>query len=160
MVRDRTPFPGAPRERLLRELVRGQIGRMVNDVLAETRDRLADSGAATVEDVRAAGRALCGFSDAMRAEERALKKFMYARLYLHPEQIAAAERAREVIATLFAAYAADPGLLPEAWRSRLPDEEPGRSRTIADYIAGMTDRFAIESYEQVTGTVPEGLRNV
>ncbi|WP_018075382.1 deoxyguanosinetriphosphate triphosphohydrolase [Novosphingobium nitrogenifigens] len=153
-------FPGAPRERLLRELVRGQIGRMVNDVLAETRDRLADSGAATVEDVRAAGRALCGFSDAMRAEERALKKFMYARLYLHPEQVAAAERAREVIATLFAAYAADPGLLPEAWRTRLPDEEPGRSRTIADYIAGMTDRFAIESYGQVTGTVPEGLRNV
>ena len=74
---------------------------------------------------------------------------MYARLYLHPEQVAAAERAREVIATLFAAYAADPGLLPEAWRSRLPDEEPGRSRTIADYIAGMTDRYAIREHRRL-----------
>lgn len=153
-------FPGAPRDRLLRELVRGQIGRMVNDVLGETRDRIAASGVAHVDDVRAAGRALCGFSPKLQAEERALKKFMYARLYLHPEQVAAADTAREVIAGLFAAYAADPALLPSSWQARLPGGEPGRARTIADYVAGMTDRFAIDQYTKLTGRIPERLRNV
>ena len=153
-------FPTGQRDRLLRELVRGQIGRMVNDVLAETRARIDDTGVASVDDVRAAGRTLCGFSDAMRAEERTLKQFMYARLYLHPEQVAAAEVAREVIVRLFAAYADDPALLPPDWQVRLPTENPARARVIADYIAGMTDRFAIEQYARLTGEAPEGLRNV
>jgi dGTPase len=153
-------FPGAPHDRRLRELVRGQIGRMVNDVLDETRTRIADSGVASADDVRAAGRALCGFSHAMRTEERSLKAFMYARLYLHPEQVATAAVARDVIARLFDAYAADPALLPPDWRRRLPLENPARARTIADYIAGMTDRFAIEHYARLTGDMPAGLRNV
>jgi len=155
-----TRYPGAPRDRLLRELVRGQIGVMVNDVLGETRARIADTGVASAADVRAAGRALCGFSPAMQGQERALKRFMYDRLYLHPIQGATAYAAREVIASLYAAYAADPGLLPVSWQQRLPEDNTGRSRTIADYIAGMTDRFAIDQYTRLTGRVPEGLRNV
>lgn len=150
----------APRDRLLRELVRGQIGRMVNDVIAETRARVQDSGVASVEEVRAAGRPLGGFSPAMAAEERALKQFMYQRLYYHPEQIATAQRAREVVARLFAAYAADPALLPPSWCEALPEGEPGRSRHIADFIAGMTDRYAADVYERLFGEAPEGLRNV
>ena len=153
-------WPGGARDRLLRELVRGQIGRMVNDVLEETRSRIAASGVASANDVRHAGRALCGFGDAMRAEERTLKQFMYARLYLHPDQAAVALVAREVIAHLFAAFAADPALLPPAWQQRLPEENPARARVISDYIAGMTDRFAIEHYVRLTGVTPEGLRNV
>jgi dGTPase len=153
-------FPGAPRERGLRELVRGQIGRMVNDVLDETRKRIADSGVASADQVRAAGQALCGFSPAMQAEERTLKKFMYARLYLHPEQVATAGVARDVIARLFDAYAHDPALLPPGWSERLPADNPARARTIADYIAGMTDRFAIAQYARLTGEAPDGLRNV
>jgi dGTPase len=150
----------APRDRLLRELVRGQIGRMVNDVIAETRVRVKDSGASSVEEVRAAGRPLGGFSAEMAAEERALKQFMYQRLYYHPEQIATAARARDVVARLFAAYAADPALLPPSWREAIPASEPGRSRHIADFIAGMTDRYAADSYEKLFGEAPEGLRNV
>jgi dGTPase len=153
-------FGAGPRDRLLRELVRGQIGRMVNDVLDETRRRIAASGVATVDQVRAAGRSLCGFSDAMRAEERTLKQFMYTRLYLHPEQVAASAVASDVIARLFAAYADDPRLLPQSWQDRLPADNPARARTIADYIAGMTDRFAIEQYARLTGATPAGLRNV
>lgn len=153
-------FPQAPRERLLRELVRGQIGRMVNDVIAETGRRVREAGVASVADVRAAGRTLCGFSEDMRREERALKQFMYARLYLHPEQVAAADRARAVVETLFAAYHADPALISPDWHGRLPETEPARSRAIADFIAGMTDRYAIECYRKITGQVPEGLRNV
>jgi dGTPase len=153
-------FPGGQRDRLLRELVRGQIGRMVNDVLTETRARIADSGVASVADVRAAGAMLCGFSAAMREEERVLKRFMYQRLYLHPEQVAAAKVARDVVATLYAAYGEDPRLLPAAWQDRLPADNPARARVIADYVAGMTDRFAIDQYARLTGIVPEGLRNV
>ncbi len=153
-------FPRAPRDRLLREMVRGQIGRMVNDVLIETRSRITANGISDVEAVRCAGQTLCGFSPAMRGEERVLKQFMYARLYLHPEQVATADVARNVIAHLFAAYSDDPGLLPQGWRDRLPQDNPKRARVIADYIAGMTDRFAIDQFARLTGEAPAGLRNV
>jgi dGTPase len=151
-------FPGQPREALLRELVRDQIGLMVNDVLATTRANLAGIG--TVEDVRAAGRPLAAFSPEMAAHERQLKTFLYRRLYYHDEQLATAERARAVIAKLFAAYHQRPELLPERWLGTLPREEPGRSRHVADFIAGMTDRYAMESYRQVYGKTPAGLSNV
>ncbi|MDE2563439.1 MAG: deoxyguanosinetriphosphate triphosphohydrolase [Sphingomonadales bacterium] len=152
--------PGAPRERLLRELVRGQIGRMVNDVIAETKRRIALQEVRSVADVRAAHGALCAFSAAQADEERTLKRFMYNRLYYHPEQLATAERARAVVAGLFAGYAADPAALPQSWRETLPSEEPARARHIVDFIAGMTDRFAIDSHARLTGRTPEGLRNV
>lgn len=153
-------FPGAPQDRMLRELVRGQIGRMVNDVIDETRANIAQSGVASVDDVRTAGRTLAGFSSAMGEEERALKQFMYRRLYLHEEQCQTADRARDVIAALFAAYAADPAQMPESWRHSLPETEPARTRHIADFISGMTDRYAIDSYAKLFGKTPEGLRNV
>ena len=154
----RARFPDASEKRLLRELVRAQIGTMVNDLLDETRRRIAEARVETAQDVRDAGRALCGFSDAMREEERALKRFMYANLYHHPHQLAAAETAHGVIAGLYAAYAADPALMPDAWRATLPGEEPWRSRHIADFIAGMTDRYAISRYCEAVGPIelPEG----
>lgn len=151
-------YPHAPQDRRLRELVRSQIGMMVNDLLAETRARSA--GMASVADVRAAGRATAAFSDAIADNERRLKRFMYERLYYHPEQLATAARAREVTAELFAAFAADAKLMGEGWYSAIPDQDPGRSRHIADYIAGMTDRFAIACHARIYGRTPEGLSNV
>ena len=151
-------FPTAPRDRQLRELVRSQIGVMVNDVLAQTHERTA--GMRSPADVRAAGRASCAFSDELADAERGLKRFLYERLYYHPEQLATAARAREVTASLFAAFAEDPALMGEGWASRLPAAEPWRSRHIADYIAGMTDRFAISAYARIFGNTPEGLSNV
>ena len=151
-------FPHAPRERLLRELVRDQIGLMVNDVLGHTAAQV--KGLGSVAEVRGAGRQLAGFSPAMAAQERRLKTFMYERLYYHPEQVAAAERAREVVARLFAAYADDPRLMPAEWQARLPAGEPQRARTIADFIAGMSDRFAMQAVRQIHGEQPVGLINV
>ena len=151
-------FPGAPLDRRLRELVRSQIGVMVNDVIEQT--RAAARGLTSVAQVRAAGTALATFSPAMRQHERTLKQFLYARLYYHPEQIATAERAREVVARLYAAYEQEPATLPAEWRQSLPDDEPQRTRHIADFIAGMTDRFAIDQYARIYGKEPEGLRNV
>jgi dGTPase len=151
-------FPHAPRERLLREMIRDQIGLMVKDVIEHTAEQV--QGIASVAEVRAAGRQLAGFSPAMAAQERRLKAFMYERLYYHPEQVAAAERARDVVARLFAAYAQDETLMPEDWQARLPSQEPQRSRVIADFIAGMSDRFAMQAVSRIYGTQPEGLINV
>ncbi len=129
-----------------------------NILIEETRSRLAGARVERADDVRAAGTCLSGFSDEMRDGERDLKRFMYTNLYHHPRQLAAADAARVVVAGLFAAYAADPATLPPEWRNRMPEAEPDRSRHIADFIAGMTDRYAITRYREAVGPVdlPEG----
>ena len=151
-------FPGAAHDALLRELVRTQIGVMVNDLLETTRANLA--GIETIDDVRGAGRAIAAFSPEMAQRERRLKAFLYERLYYHDEQMRTAERAQEVIAKLYAAYDQDPALMTPSWVERLPAGEPGRGRHIADFIAGMTDRYAIDRYRQIYGDVPDRLSNV
>jgi dGTPase len=153
-----TRYPEISERRLLAEVIRSQIGLMVNDLIVETRRRIRESGVETVTDVRAAGRALVGFSHAMQAEERELKRFMYVHLYHHARQLAAAEAAQTIVTGLFAGYAADPGALPDPWRETLPADEPGRSRHIADFIAGMTDRYAVARYREVVGPIalPDG----
>ena len=130
---------------------------MVNDLLDETRARIAAAKVGSAEDVRGVQHALAGFTAAMRAEERDLKRFMYANLYHHPQQLAAAAAAREVVAGLFAAFRAAPALMGEGWGDA-PDGEPERSRHVTDYIAGMTDRFAVRRYREVVGPVamPDG----
>ena len=149
----------APRGRLIAELIREQIGRMVTDLLAATRERLAAAQPDSVEAVRTAGRPLVSFSEDMAAEERLFKRFMYARLYHHPSQLHAAGKAARIVAALAEAYRADPALLPERWRETLPEAEPQRTRHIADFIAGMTDRYAVSRHCEVVGPVemPEGL---
>jgi len=154
----RARFPDVDSELLAGELVRGQIGLMVNDLIEETRARVAASGVERVEDVRAADRALCGFSPSMREEERDLKRFMYANLYHHPRQLEAAAVASRIVSGLFAGYAAMPRALPVDWQATLPADEPGRSRHLADFIAGMTDRYAIARYRELVGPIdlPDG----
>ena len=154
----RRRFPDVAPKRLVGELVRTQIGTMVNDLIAETRRRIAASGVTSVEDVRAAGQCLVGFSPAMREAERDLKRFMYANLYHHPRQLAAADAAHGIVSGLFAVYRDDPATIPEEWRERLPTGDPDRSRHIADFIAGMTDRYAVSRYRDLVGPIdlPEG----
>lgn len=151
--RVRVRFPDVPTERLLRELVREQIGVMVNDLLDTTRANLtaARLEQKSVQAIRDAGRAIAGFSDEMREAERALKGFMYANLYYHPAQLEAAERARIIVADLFDAYNEDPARMGEGWTQSCSRQEPMRSRHIADYIAGMTDRFAERAHRDVFG---------
>jgi len=155
----RARFDDLPAAALVGELIRSQIGAMVNDVIATTRANIAEAGVRSVEEVRAAGRTLAGFSPPMRDAERMLKRFMYANLYHHPHQLAAAAAGRQVIDGLFAAYRAEPRLLPEGWRADLPSDEPWRSRHVADFIAGMTDRYAVKCYRAVVGPIemPDGI---
>jgi dGTPase len=153
----RARYPEIEQGRLLSELVRDQIGVMVNDVLDETRRRVKASGAETPADVRSAGRALAGFSAEMAAEERQLKRFLYARMYEAPPLLAIRAEAQKVVAGLFEAYRRNPSLLPPEWRSASADAVT-TARAISDFIAGMTDRYAIARYEELVGPVelPEG----
>ena len=148
-------FPGVTaRRRLVPELVREQIGRMVDDLLTETRARLQASAVASVDDVRAAGRTLVGFSPAMATAAAALKAFLRARMYSAPAVARLRDPSQLVVAGLFAAYHADAARLPERWAATLPSTEPARARHIADFIAGMTDRFALREFERVVGPSP------
>ena len=143
--------PGLSDEKKLRALVRDQIGSMVGDLIAETRRRVADAGVETCDEVRAAGQPLAGFSASLADEERTLKRFLYERLYNAPELIPIRVEAQRVVSNLFAAYRDDPSLLPDNWRSEEDDTQ--RLRTIGDFIAGMTDRFAVARHEELVGPV-------
>ena len=154
----RARFPEVEPARLTGELIRGQIGGMVNDLIETSRAAIDAAGIGSADDARDAGRALIAFSDGMREDERGLKSFMYANLYHHPRQLEAANAARQVVAGLFAAYRADASLMSGDWPARTPADEPWLSRHIADFIAGMTDRYAIARYRDVVGAIdlPDG----
>jgi dGTPase len=127
------------------------IGHMVGDVLAETEQRIRDSGVETIDDVRSAGGPLAAFSGPLATEERDLKRFLYARLYDLPELRPIRTEAERVVANLAAAYRADPALLPESWQRG--GDEVQQLRTIGDFVAGMTDRFAMARHEELVGPV-------
>jgi dGTPase len=143
--------PGLSPEKQQRALVRDMIGFMVGDVLAETERRIRDAAVETIDDVRSAGRPLAGFSDALAAEEGELKRFLYQRLYGLAELQPVREEAERVVAGLAAAYRADPALMPQSWQRG--GDEVQQLRTIGDFIAGMTDRFAIARHEELVGPV-------
>ncbi len=148
-IRDR--FTDVPQERLLPELIRDQIGLMVNDVLETTRARIARLGVQSPTDIRQAGQMIGGFSDSMAEKERALKRFMYENLYHHPKQMAAAEEGKMMVGDLVKAYREQPDLMPDDWAEALPEEEPARIRHIADFLAGMTDRYARNRHREIFG---------
>ena len=143
--------PGLDRTKKLKALVRDGIGSMVGDVLDETRRRIEEAGVETIGEVRAAGRQLAGFSEAMQEQERGLKRHLYAHLYdsdaLRPIRI----EAQRIVSDLAQCFRDKPALLPPGWQ-RGPDET-ARLRGIADFIAGMTDRFAIARHEELIGPV-------
>ncbi|WP_294171785.1 deoxyguanosinetriphosphate triphosphohydrolase [uncultured Sphingomonas sp.] len=139
-------------ERKLKALVRDQIGTMVGDLLEETRRRVERSGVQSLDEVRTAGEPLAGLSQELAAEERDLKRFLYRRLYNADTLQPVRAEAQRVIANLAAAYLAEPRLLPDAW-CRDCAEDAERARNIGDYIAGMTDPFAIKRHQELVGPV-------
>ncbi|GAA4754931.1 deoxyguanosinetriphosphate triphosphohydrolase [Sphingomonas daechungensis] len=144
-------FIGLSDDKALRALVRDQIGTMVGDLISETQRRIAATGVETCDDVRAAGMQLVGFSESLGHQERELKRFLYKRLYNAPLLVPVRTEAQRVVANLFAAYCGDPSLLPEAWRR--DEDHVQRLRTIGDFVAGMTDRFAVARHEELVGPV-------
>jgi dGTPase len=140
-----------PPDKMQRALVRDMIGTMVGDVITETARRASESGVETIEDMRAAGHSLAGFSAELADQERELKRFLYATLYNAPELVAVKDEAQRVVTDLAETYRAEPMLLPGDWRSE--ESEVEQVRRIGDFIAGMTDRFAIRQHERLIGPV-------
>lgn len=143
--------PGLDLARKQKALVRDGIGSMVGNVLDETRRRIADAGVGTIDEIRLAGRQLAGFSDAMQVEERALKRHLYQHLYDSPQLKPIRVEAQRIVGDLARFYRNHPKKLPAGWQRG--EGETARLRGIGDYIAGMTDRFAIARHEELIGAV-------
>ncbi|MFP4519699.1 MAG: deoxyguanosinetriphosphate triphosphohydrolase [Oceanicaulis sp.] len=145
--RSRARYPDISENILIHEAVREMIGVMVADVLQETRRRLGQSGADSPEAVRALPHPVVSFSDEMTEKLSAVRRFLYANMYLHWKVKRMKEKGKHVVRDLFAAFLADPMLLPTPVQNSA-DGPHGEStaRAVCDYIAGMTDRFAVEEH--------------
>jgi dGTPase len=141
------PHLAGQRRRLLFETIRRMLSEQVYDVIRCTAQRLQEAAPRSVDDARAHKRPLVAFSDSMRAESHQLKRFLFRSLYRHPQVVDTTNRGRRVVSELFVAYCERPEEMPEDYRSiELPE------RSVADYIAGMTDRFALREHRRLTGT--------
>jgi dGTPase len=146
-------YPGLDEPRLIHESIRRMIDRMVRDLVGETRARLADAGVKSADDVRALGRPVAAFSEGMRDNDRALKRFLYERMYRHYRVNRMSHKARRVVRELFQLFGAEPECLPSEWRAAASCGDAAASaRTVADYLAGMTDRFALDEHRRLFDT--------
>ena len=136
-------------DRLLRlEAVRRMIGVMVDDVMAETRSR-AD-GVGSADAVRTLGRPLVAFSEDMVEDLARLRAFLHARMYRHFKVNRTRSQARRILGEMFQLFLTEPDVLPDDWRAQTDNlDEAARARVVCDYIAGMTDRFAIEEHRRL-----------
>jgi dGTPase len=139
--------------RFVGELIRTLMSSLLNDLLAQTRRNLEAAKPASAAAVRGAGRALVEFSPARWDEVKALKGFLFARMYRHPQVVATRERATAVVTDLYEAFLADPALLPPDWAALCGMAGDAATGGVArDYIAGMTDNYALKEYGRVFHT--------
>jgi len=156
LARVRERYPDLDPVRTGHELMRRQITAMVEDVIATATANLDALKPQASGDIHAAGRAVVAFSPEMAAAEKALKTFLYARLYRHPEVIAVRESAETIVRDLFDAYFADPAVMPEGWREILAEaEDRVKARHVADFLAGMTDTYAIKEHRRLFDRTPD-----
>lgn len=153
-LRARERFKGIEQDRLMREIVREAIGVLVQDVLAETRKRLAEYKPANAAVLRAAGVPMVAFSDGINEGVNALRKFLFPRVYRHEKVRKMNERAGAVVAGLYTRHFNDPASLPPEWHRDLVQkgligDKQALARHVADYVAGMTDRYAELEYRRL-----------
>lgn len=143
-------YPRLDDPRKIHETVRRIIDRMVGDLLAETRRRLAEASPQSAEEVRGLGHPVAAFSEEMSRHDTELKSFLRERMYQHYLVNRMTSKARRVVADLFDLFLNEPELLPNEWRLRTTAPASDRTaRVIADYIAGMTDRFALDEHHKL-----------
>ncbi|MBV8504083.1 MAG: deoxyguanosinetriphosphate triphosphohydrolase [Paucibacter sp.] len=138
-------YPGLTGKRLLFETIRRMLSAQVYDIIEATGTALAEAAPQSVDEVRDS-KPLVSFSPEMREASSKLKRFLFANLYRHPQVTATRVRAEEVLRDLFAHYLGDESALPPEFEAN-----PDRPRAIADYIAGMTDRYALKEHQRLTG---------
>jgi dGTPase len=146
-----TGAAGIEPARRTHEVVRRLITRMIEDVIGHSRNLIAARAPGSVEDIRRAGAPVVAFSPDMAAADRAIKAFLFPRMYRHPRIMRIMGDAQAVVADLFARYVRSPGDLP--WRET-PAAAPA-PREVADFIAGMTDRYALSEHSRLFDSTPE-----
>ena len=143
-------WPGVRPERLIHETIRRVIDRLVADLIATARKRIADHAITTVMDVRRAAAPCVGFSEPLEQSVRALRAFLHERMYRHYKVCRMALKARNMVHDLYRVLVNEPSCLPQRWREAAG--EPGSKQAAAavrDYIAGMTDRYAIDEHDRL-----------
>jgi len=130
-------------------LIRSLIGWGVDDVARTTSRRLQEEGIDSLEKLRRRGAPIIGFSEEARERHTELKRFLLSRLYRHWRVMRMGAKARRVLQALFETYVQDPAQLPDSVQNRLRSEDDPPERIVCDYIAGMTDRFALEEYARL-----------
>jgi dGTPase len=142
-------YPGAAPKVVVYEALRRMLDALVTDLIEEVRRRVAALGAESISDIRRAPQRLAALSPQMEAERSAAKQFLYARLYNSPDMDEVHARAEDVVAELFHHLMGEPTLLPEDHQAQIPTE--GLARTVADYIAGMTDSYIVQLWARCGG---------
>jgi dGTPase len=145
--------PALDAARRAHETVRRVITRMIEDVTDESRRRLAASSPRSAADVRDAAGAVVGFSPAMQAADTAIKGFLYPRMYRHDRVMRIMTDAEAIVRDLYGLFITAPDRLPAEWRGD-PGDATARARRIGDYIAGMTDRYALTEHARYFPSTP------
>jgi dGTPase len=152
----RQSYPRIDGPRLLYESIRRLIGAMIEDAVAEAERRLAALAPRRAEDVRHAPHAMVAFSETMRGDLEQLRAFLSTRVYRHPRIMRIMGDAEGVVQDLFRRYGSDPLALPTEWCEQAPPEgSRAHARHIADFIAGMTDRFALAEHRRLFDATPD-----
>ncbi|WP_417673989.1 deoxyguanosinetriphosphate triphosphohydrolase [Roseibium sp.] len=149
-------YPGLEEHRRIHEIVRRSITRMVEDVITESLRRIGEADPKSATDVRTAGHCLVNFSAPMAAREREVKSFLFNNVYRHGDVLAIRKLVAGIMRDLFARFIAEPELMPAPWNMDLKSiGESDLARRVCDYIAGMTDRFAISEHRRLFDDTPE-----
>jgi len=147
----RAHYPDLEDRRLIYEIIRRMIGTVVTDLIEETQRQIKKSGVVSIDDVREAGETLVQMSPEIYEQHVSLKRFLNKHLYSHEQKLEMTRRAQTMVRELFEAYSGDPFLMPPQFAEKAASlGDAQRARVIADYIAGMTDRYAIAAHEGLT----------
>jgi dGTPase len=149
-------YPNLELSRRIHELVRRVITRFVEDVVTESERRLADLAPGHADDIRQGAAPVIGFSPAFVEADVGIKGFLHPRMYRHPRLMVVREEADRIIRDLFRHFTAEPQAMPDEWQAGLAMGDEGRlARRVSDYIAGMTDRYALLEHRRLFGTTPD-----
>jgi dGTPase len=152
-LRDALPA-GVERQRVIYEVKRRMITALIDDVSRESRRRLAGLAEQSLRGVRAAGQSVISVSVLRGAELEGLRDYLYANVYRHPRVMGVMRDAESIVRDLFRRYMETPTELPQSWRTEREDEAR-RAANVADFVAGMTDRYAIEEHRRLFDATPE-----
>jgi dGTPase len=146
-------YPGLDPMRRRHEALRRVFGRMVEDVIAVARNRLDAAQPRSVEDIRDMGATVIRFSKPLYQDLKAIRSFLFTRMYRAPSVMKERAKVTRVINDLFPLFLARPALLPAEWQSDITRaaDETALARMVADYVAGMTDRFALQEHQRLCG---------